>query len=89
MDNSNSDSGLHHTVNEPIIKKNSYNKIKSQKLMEKYNQKNFEMNYLNKNLNPSIFITSEPINPFIVFIWLSVIVIIIFLFVEYINKQKK
>lgn len=69
-------------------KENLIKKIKSQKALNEFDQINKESNMIMNNIKPYFFVTFSPTNPYILFLWLLVILMIIFLIVEYINKDK-
>jgi hypothetical protein len=63
------------------------NKIKAQKTLKNFDIINKESDMIINNLKPKYFITSNPMSPYQLFLWLAVILIITFLVVEYINKN--
>ncbi len=63
-------------------------KLKSQKALKEFDKNNKESDMIMNNIKPNFFVTSTPTNPYILFLWLLVILIIIFLIVEYINRNK-
>lgn len=69
-------------------KDNLIKKLKSQKALKEFDKINKESDMIMNNIKPYFFVTSSPTNPYILFLWLLVILIIIFLIVEYINRDK-
>ncbi len=63
------------------------NQIKAQKSLKNFDTINKESDMILNNLKPRYFITSYPMSPYQLFLWLAVILIITFLVVEYINKK--
>ena len=68
-------------TNNNIINNNiiNPNKIKAQKTLKNFDTLNKESDMILNNLKPKYFITSYPLSPYQVFLWLAVILIIIFL----------
>ncbi len=60
---------------------------KPKEIFNKYKQINGELNSINNNLSQQSFIQESPLNPYALVLWLIIIVIVIFLVIEYINKK--
>jgi hypothetical protein len=71
-----------------LINKEKYKKIKNELELKEFDKINKESTMILNNLKPDFFVTSVPSNPYVLFLWLVVILIIIFLIIEYINKDK-
>lgn len=56
-------------------------------IFDKYKKINNELYQINDDISPDTFVQEKPINPYSLVLWLIVIVIIIFLIIEYINKK--
>jgi hypothetical protein len=56
-------------------------------IFDKYKKINNELYQINDDISPNSFVQEKPINPYSLVLWLIVIVIIIFLIIEYINKK--
>lgn len=68
---------------------NDYEMSKPNEIFEKYKNINLELFQINNNLKQDNFVDSTPINPYALILWLVIIIIIIYLVVEYINKHSK
>lgn len=67
---------------------NVIKELKAQKALKDFDKINKESDMIMDNIKPYFFATYSPTNPYILFLWLLVILIIIFLIVEYINREK-
>jgi hypothetical protein len=56
-------------------------------IFDKYKKINNELYQINDDISTNSFVQEKPINPYSLVLWLIVIVIIIFLIIEYINKK--
>ena len=56
-------------------------------IFDKYKNINNELYQINSDITPNTFVQEKPLNPYSLVLWLIVIVIIIFLIIEYINKK--
>lgn len=66
-----------------------FDMAKPNEIFEKYKNINMELFQINDNLTQDNFVDSTPINPYALILWLIIIVIIIYLVVEYINKNSR
>ncbi len=78
-----------HIYNNNLIKDDSKDKKKSDHEFKIFDKINKESQMILSSAKPSYFVTQTPENPYTLFLWLLVILIIIFLIVEYINKDSK
>ena len=60
--------------------------IKPNDMISKYKDINNELYQINQNINQNNFVEEKPLNPYALILWLIIIVIVIYLIVEYINK---
>jgi len=56
-------------------------------IIEKYKNINIELFGINDQLSQEHFVQENPINPYILILWLIIIIITILLIIEYINKK--
>ncbi len=56
-------------------------------IFDKYKKINNELYQMNEDITSNSFVREKPLNPYSLVLWLIVIVIIIFLIIEYINKK--
>jgi hypothetical protein len=56
-------------------------------IVEKFKSLNIELVDISNNLKEEQFVTENPINPYSLLLWLVVILIIIYIIIEYINKK--
>ena len=66
---------------------NSEKLIKPTDMISKYKDINNELYQINQNINQNNFVEEKPLNPYALILWLIIIVIVIYLIVEYINKK--
>ncbi len=78
-----------HIYNNNLIKDGSKDKKRSDHEFKIFDKINKESQMILSSAKPSYFVTQTPENPYTLFLWLLVILIIIFLIVEYINKDSK
>jgi hypothetical protein len=62
--------------------------IKPDDMISKYKDINNELYQINQNINQNNFVEEKPLNPYVLILWLIIIVIVIYLIVEYINKKE-
>lgn len=58
-------------------------------IIEKYKNINIELFGINDQLSQEHFVQENPINPYALILWLAIIIITIFLIIEYMNKKNK
>ncbi len=72
-----------------VYSTNNTNLSKPSDIVEKFKIMNLELFDISKNLQEGHFVTENPINPYSLLLWLIVILILIYIIVEYLNKKSK